>query len=137
MQLYNFINYMFTTLDQLHHHHQQQRSWRSSFRREIKIVAGICVAVFVVNSLVTNAQLYAEAVQQIFQDTGLNINIVANNNSLVYSTENNSLTDSIIDENYSEQKKAVDNLTTSLEAMNLPQGEDFSSKTIIDSNLKQ
>ncbi len=130
---------MFTTLDQLHHHHQQQRSWFTTFHREIKIIAAICVTVFVVNSLVTNAQLYAEAVQDIIQSTGVSIPGLTNTDnsrSILYSN-NNSIPETIIDHDYLQQKTAVENITTSVAAMNLPQTEDFPSANIINSNLQQ
>lgn len=128
---------MFTTLDQLHHHIHDRKTKRSllgSLRREIKIVALICITVFVVNSLVTNAQLYAEAVQHIFQNTGVNINLWSSGLSL-YSDDTSE--QGIIDEKYLEQKKAVESISTSLAAMNLPQSDDFPSAAIINSNLKQ
>lgn len=83
--LTNFITVMFTTLDQLQHHihhNQSPQSRFGAFRREIKIVVGICITVFVVNSLVTNAQLYAEAVQNILQSSGFDNHTLHTDTSL-------------------------------------------------------
>ncbi len=129
---------MFTTLDQLQHHihhNQSPQSRFGAFRREIKIVVGICITVFVVNSLVTNAQLYAEAVQNILQSSGFDNHTLHTDTSLSWQTMTSGSI--IIDEAYLQQKQAVDAITTSIAAMNLPQSDDFSSKDIIESNLKQ
>ena len=132
---------MFTTLDQLEHHQQQKHSWFTTFRREIKIVASICIAVFVVNSLVTNAQLYAEAVQTILQSTGVRMDDVSagqtNDISLSSLQHHTPIKESIIDQDYLQNKIAIEQMSTSLEAMNLVQTDDFSSDAIIGSSLKK
>jgi hypothetical protein len=55
---------MLTTLDHLEQHiqHSQKKPFFSSFAKEIKGFSIFFVMVFVLNSVVVNAQLYQEAV---------------------------------------------------------------------------
>ena len=103
---------MFTTLDHLEHHinHRQKKNFFSSFGKEIKGFAIFFVIVFVINSVVVNAQLYQEAIMDIVSGFS------GSTNSDIFSMGSFQSGDEV-DPELAAKNQAIEEITQSVESM--------------------
>lgn len=124
---------MFTTLDHLEHHinHRQKKNFFSSFAKEIKGFSIFFVIVFVINSVVVNAQLYQEAIMDIV--SGLS----GSTNSAILSMGSFQSGDEIVDTELAAKNQAIEEITQSIESMKTFQGDDFVGADVVVNNLEE
>ena len=128
---------MFTTLERLEHHVHNKRKWSpvGNFLKEIKIFAMFFIVVFVISSVVVNAQLYQSAlldiVDQLSWSNTQNINNTKN--SLITKKSSNEL----IDTEFLRKKMEIEYITQSVDALALYKTEDFVGKDSTSNNLQE
>lgn len=129
---------MLTTLDHLEHHinHNKKKKFFSSFWKEIKWFSIFFLIVFIINSVVVNAQLYQEAIMDIVtQFTWTSNNIDSNwifNKSFISSKEDN-----LVDKEFIKKKMELDHITQSVSAMTTVKNNDFIWEEITTNNLQE
>ena len=125
---------MFTTLDHLEHHikHRQKKNFFSSFAKEIKGFSIFFVIVFIINSVVVNAQLYQAAIMDIVWSLSgtTNTNIM----STLWSFQAG---DDTVDPNLVAKNEAVQQITQSIENMKTFQWDDFVWQDVVVNNLEE
>ncbi len=130
---------MLTTLEHLerHLHQQKKKSVLHVFWREIKIFSAIFVIVFVISSVTTNAQLYTEALGDLFQQFSGSVARTETWPLTTPSQKNTTTEKTLVDQNFLAKKMALDEIDIATQAMNTAKNTDFISRDIVDSNLKQ
>lgn len=128
------LSRMFTTLDHLEHHinHRQKKNFFSSFGKEIKGFSIFFVIVFVINSVVVNAQLYQEAIMDMVSgfSGSANPETIDTLGSFQSGEE-------ILDADVLAKNQAVEEITQSVENMKTFQGDDFVGQEVVMNNLEE
>lgn len=129
---------MFTTLEHLEHHIQQQRkpSFWSGLWKEIKAFSLFFIIVFIISSIVINAQLYQSAFADLVgQLSGSTTTDTINNaNSTLASTKKST---QLVDEEQLRKKIEMDKINQSIDALSLYKTDDFVGTEIINNNLQE
>lgn len=127
---------MFTTLEHLEHHidTSKKKSPVKSFLKEIKTFSIFFVVVFIMSSVIVNAQLYQSAIlDMIGQFSGVDNSQI---NTINLPSGSNS-SDKVVDEEFIRKKIEMEKITQSVDALSNYKTEDFVGKDIISNNLQE
>ncbi len=129
---------MLTTLDHLEHHiyHCQKKPLFSSFAKEIKGFSIFFVIVFIINSVVVNAQLYQEAIMDVVNQLSGSTTTQAWKPSPLKAFIS-SHQDDLLDKEFIQKKMQLDQITQSVDAMQTIKSNDFVGQEITTNNLQE
>ncbi len=130
---------MFTTLDHLEHHikNQKRKHFFSSFSKEVKGFIIFFVIVFIINSIVVNAQLYQEAIINIVSQFTGSTSTSLKKQITWWFKQHTLSPEKLVDENFLAKKIQLDHITQSINAMNTINTNDFVSEEIINNSLQE